>query len=110
MRYALNLADDGRILSVTYEQYAAPGQPIVDTLPEGNVNDYLYVNGEFVYDPLPVPDTALTAETNILKGKYFMVGEEMYFSTTNIPAGDIITPGTNCERMSMSEALNALNS
>lgn len=55
MRYALNLADDGRILSVTFEQYAAPGQPIVDTLPEGNINDYLFVNGQYVFDPLPVP-------------------------------------------------------
>lgn len=55
MRYALNLADDGRILSVTYEQYAAPGQPIVDTLPEGDVNDWKFVGGQYVYDPLPVP-------------------------------------------------------
>lgn len=55
MRYALNLADDGRILSVTYEQYAAPGQPIVYTLPEGNVNDWKYVGGQYVFDPLPVP-------------------------------------------------------
>ena len=53
--YALNLAEDGRILSVTYEQYAAPGQPIVDTLPEGNVNDWKFVGGQYVYDPLPVP-------------------------------------------------------
>ena len=55
MRYALNLADDGRILSVTFEQYAAPGQPIVDTLPEGNVNDWKFVGGQYVFDPLPVP-------------------------------------------------------
>lgn len=56
MRYALNLADDGRILSVTFEQYAAPGQPIVDTLPEGDVNDWLYKGGKYVYDPLPRPE------------------------------------------------------
>lgn len=56
MRYALNLADDGRILSVTYEQYAAPGQPIVDALPDGDINDWLFVNGEYVYDPLPAPE------------------------------------------------------
>lgn len=55
MRYALNLADNGRILSVTYEQYAAPGQPIVDTLPDGNVGDWKFVGGQYVYDPLPVP-------------------------------------------------------
>ena len=56
MRYALNLADDGRILSVTFEQYAVPGQPIVGTLPEGNISDYLYIGGEYVYDPLPHPE------------------------------------------------------
>ena len=55
MRYALNLADDGRILSVTYEQFAAPGMPIVDNIPEGNVSDWLFVDGHYVYDPLPVP-------------------------------------------------------
>lgn len=32
------------------------GMPIVDTLPEGNLPDYLYINGEYVYDPLPRPD------------------------------------------------------
>lgn len=30
--------------------------PIVDTLPEGNLPDYLYVNGEYIYDPLPKPE------------------------------------------------------
>lgn len=58
MRYALNLASDGRILSVTYEEYAAPGMPIVDNLPGGegsDVTDYLFINGQFVYDPLPAP-------------------------------------------------------
>lgn len=110
MRYALNLANDGRILSVTFEQFAAPGQPIVDALPEGNVSDWKYVGGKYVHDPLPAPDMALTAETNVLSGKYFMVGENMYLAITNIPVGDIIKPGTNCVKTSMSEALNALNS
>lgn len=53
--YALNLAEDGRILSVTYEQFAAPGQPVVDALPGGNVSDWKFVGGQYVYDPLPVP-------------------------------------------------------
>ena len=54
--YALNLAEDGRILSVTYEQYASKGMPIVETLPEGDVSDYRYVDGEYIYDPLPEPE------------------------------------------------------
>lgn len=59
MKYALNLAEDGRILSVTFEQYASPGMPIVDNLPGGegaDVTDYLFVDGQYVYDPLPRPE------------------------------------------------------
>ena len=55
MIYALNLDENGRILSVTFDQYAPSSQPRVDTLPEGDVSDYLYVDGGYVYDPLPKP-------------------------------------------------------
>ena len=55
--YALNLGENNRILSVTFDQYAPPSQPRVDVLPDGNVSDYLYVSGAYVYDPLPVPPT-----------------------------------------------------
>lgn len=63
MRYALNLAEDGRILSVTYEKYASEGMPIVDELPEGNVADYLYVDGEYIYDPIPEPESPVAEPT-----------------------------------------------
>lgn len=55
-KYALNLGDDGRILSATYETYAAPGMPLVETLPDGDISDYKYINSEYVYDPLPKPE------------------------------------------------------
>lgn len=51
--YALNLAEDGRFLSATYEQYAAPDQPLVETLPDGNLVDYLFKDGAFIHEPLP---------------------------------------------------------
>ena len=54
--YALNLSEDYRILSAAPEEYAAPGQPIVAELPEGDIHDYLYVDGAYVYDPLPRPE------------------------------------------------------
>lgn len=60
MKYALNLAEDGRILSITYEQFAYNNMTIVDTLPEGNYYDYLYIDGEYIYDPLPVEEIAET--------------------------------------------------
>ena len=54
--YALNLSEDNRILSVTFDEYALPEQPRVDILPEDDVSNYLYVNNEYIYDPLPEPE------------------------------------------------------
>lgn len=56
MKYALNLAEDNRILSacVVLPNGNYDGMPIVVTLPEGDSSEYLYVEGEFVYDPKPV--------------------------------------------------------
>ena len=53
--YALNLANDGRILSATYPKYAPADAVIVENLPEGDISNYLYVDGEYIYDPLPDP-------------------------------------------------------
>lgn len=54
--YALNLDTDGRILSATFDEYAPEYQPIVEELPEGDISDYKYIDGEYVYDPLPEPE------------------------------------------------------
>ena len=42
-------------MSATYDQYAPQSQPRVTTLPEGDISEYLYVNSEYIYDPIPVP-------------------------------------------------------
>lgn len=55
MRYALNLGENGRVLSVTYEEYATEEMPLVDSIPEDDVTDYRYIDGAFVCDPLPAP-------------------------------------------------------
>ena len=52
--YALNLAEDGRVLSVTYSEYAPGAAPRVTELPEGDLYEYIFKDGDFVYDPLPV--------------------------------------------------------
>jgi len=56
MKYALNLSNDGRILSATFPQYASNNAVIMDELPEGNIHDYRLANGIYIYDPLPVPE------------------------------------------------------
>ena len=55
-KYALNLAEDGRVLSATFEKYAPDGSVLVDELPEANLADYRWQDGAFAYDPLPEPD------------------------------------------------------
>ena len=107
--YALNLNEDNRILSVTFDQYAPAEQPRVDTLPDGDVNDYLYVDNEYVYDPIPVPlEPKLTVTAKMMPGKYFTVDNTIYQATTTIPAGDAVIPGTNCVVVNMADALNGL--
>ena len=58
MKYALNLTEDNRILSacVVLPNGNYNGMPLVDVLPDGDVSDYLYVVGQYVYDPLPEPE------------------------------------------------------
>lgn len=56
-RYGLTLDEDNRIVSAVPQRYAPDGAVIVDKLPEGNPSDYLYVDGKFVYDPLPKDET-----------------------------------------------------
>ena len=59
----MNLDEDGRILSATYETYAAPSMPLVEALPDGDITDYKYINNEYVYAPLPKPDPELQEPT-----------------------------------------------
>ena len=52
-QYALNLGDDGRILSATFERFAPAGAVIVAELPQGDITEYRFVDGEYVHEPLP---------------------------------------------------------
>ena len=57
MKYALNLAEDGRILSATYERFAPKGAVLVDALPEGDISRYLYLEGVYIYAPVNEEET-----------------------------------------------------
>lgn len=55
--YALNInAENNRVLSACYATEHTPKtMPRTETLPDGDISDYLYVGSQFIYDPLPVP-------------------------------------------------------
>ena len=76
--YALNLGEDGRILSVTRPKYAPSYAPRAETLPEGNTCDYLYRDGEFIYDPLPEEKPPID-ETELLKAQVKALSERNDF-------------------------------
>ena len=56
-KYAINLNNEtNRINYATYEAFCNKDAILVNNLPNGNITDYLYINGEFVYDPIPEPE------------------------------------------------------
>ena len=54
--YSLNLDNDNRILSATFSKYADKGLVIVQQLPTGDISNYKYVDGNYIFSPLPKPD------------------------------------------------------
>jgi hypothetical protein len=108
--YALNLAEDNRILSacVVLPNGNYDGMPIVDTLPDGNLLDYRYIDGEYVYDPLPKPLNFPVAPRNITKGEYITVNGVFYKTTANIPNGEAIIVGQNAVVTTVEEQLYEL--
>lgn len=55
-KYSLNLGNNGRILSVCVCLEGQKYENVVDSFPDGDVTNYLYINGEYVHDPEPKPD------------------------------------------------------
>ena len=54
--YSLNLDTDNRILSACICLEGFEYMNIVDTLPDGDISNYKYIDGEYIYDPLPEPE------------------------------------------------------
>ena len=54
--YSLNLDTDNRILSSCVCLDGFEYNNIVDVLPEGDISNYKYIDGEYVYSPLPKPE------------------------------------------------------
>lgn len=110
MASALNLNNDNRILSAwkVLPNGNYDGMPIVDTLPNGNLLDYLYIDDQYIYDPLPVPSTIPIAPRNITEGECITVNGVMYKVIVNIPNGEPIIAGQNAIETTVEEQLTEL--
>ena len=61
--YYLNLdKETNRVLSASllYNGASMPGSTSAEALPDGNLYDYLYVNGEFIYSPIEKQEEEVT--------------------------------------------------
>ena len=75
-----------------------------DTTCEYRADTKLYI------ERLTAPDsTDMIADSNIVSGQYFMVGNSLYKATANIANGGQIIVGTNATRVSLAQALNEIN-
>lgn len=107
---ALNLSADNRILSacVVLPNGNYDGLPIVETIPDGNLPDYRFVNGKYVYDPLPRTSAVIVAPYNIVEGEYITIGGVLYKVIANIPVGEPIVEGHNAVATNIEEQLAEL--
>lgn len=108
--YALNIdKETGRIMSVTFPKHAPADAVTVETLPEGDITDYIYRKGKFVHDPLPKPEEPEEAvpksPRNITAGEYIAVNGVLYKATANIPSGGYIITGQNAIETTIEEQL-----
>lgn len=113
MNYALNLADDNRILSVTYEQYAPEGAVLVDELPEGDVSDYLYQGDRYIYVPAPVAEESAEEQISELKAQLGSTDYKVIKCSEAQMAGEELPydiAALHAERQALRDKINELES
>lgn len=76
----------------------------------GNVEVTYPADTKLFIEKLTQPtEDDMVANANIAANKFFMIGNALYYSTAAIAQGETIIPGTNCNAVSLADALNTLN-
>ena len=76
----------------------------------GNVSVTYPADTKLFIEKLTMPtEDDMVANQAITSGKYFMIGNSLYLALANIASGAQITIGTNAQRVSLADALNAIN-
>ena len=74
----------------------------------GDVDVVYRADTKLYIDSLTDPDSDMIADVNIESGKYFIINNQLYLSTTSIAQGETIVVGSNCQETNLADALNAL--
>lgn len=111
-KYALSVLADNRIhhACVVLPTGDYSGMSIVNVLPDGDVSDYLFVDGKYVYDPVPnvEPERNPLAPRNVTEGEYISVNGVLYKALSSIPNGEPIITGQNAIETTFEEQLAKL--
>lgn len=95
--YAINLNEEHRLLRATDEEYADSESIIVETLPEGDITDWLYVDGEYVYSENPVKkeqeEATEAAKERAQKLNELLDGLEAYQRDVNLAITELYESG-----------------
>ncbi len=101
---------NGRVISVT--TYPVETEKPILELPDDfnicTIHDYVLVDGELHFVPLPEQPITPVAPRNITKGEYITVSGVMYKATSNIPNGEPIINGQNAIATTIEEQLAEL--
>ena len=65
----LNLGQNGRILSAAFRNDGSCGAVAVAELPDGDITQYRYEEGVFVYDPLPQQDQQIPTQLDRIEAQ-----------------------------------------
>lgn len=84
-------AVDPQVMNRTYTETDIPIESEEEETPSGDEEDMI-------------------AHETIDANKYFLVGDTLYYSTAVITNGETISPGMNCNRIDVANALNTLSS
>lgn len=98
---------NGRIISVTTHpvETEKPTLELPDDFDICTTHDYVLVDGELHFDPLPEQPIFPVAPLNITSGEYITVNGVLYKATTNIPNGASIITGQNAVVTTVEEQL-----
>lgn len=113
MKYALNLTEDGRILSATYETYASADAVLMEELPEGDISDYLYQNGKYIYAPIPELEPSAEEQIVVLKEKLASTDYKIIKCSEAQLVGEVLPydiAALHAERQAFRDKINELQS
>ena len=98
-------------------EYAVSVSPILTLLGQNNIwsttgdvaVEYRADTKLYIENLTAPTEDNMIADNAIASGKFFMIGNDLYYSTAAIASGATITPGTNATKLSLADALNQIN-